>query len=212
MVWGMVIIGYLLGSLNFAFFAGYLLKGIDLRKHGNGNLGATNTNRVLGYGPGIAVLLLDAAKGTLAVWLGMRVADNYEGGIWWLPLLCGLAAIAGHNWPFYLKFKGGKGVATALGVMLMLYPLALLSALAVGILIIAATKYVSLGSMVGAALVPLFIYFYDGSIGVNWWFSIMIGILVVARHHTNISRLLKGTENKLSFKKNPGGGKRNDAN
>jgi glycerol-3-phosphate acyltransferase PlsY len=202
--WLVILGGYLLGSLNFAFFAGYLLKGIDLRKHGNGNLGATNTNRVLGYGPGIMVLLLDAAKGAAAVWLALQVAGGEQ---WWLPLAAGLAAIAGHNWPFYLQFKGGKGVASALGVMLMLYTVPLLLALAIGITIIAITRYVSLGSMVGALLVPLFLYIFEGQISAEWWFAAVIAALVILRHHSNIKRLLAGNENKISFKKNPEGGR-----
>jgi glycerol-3-phosphate acyltransferase PlsY len=203
-----VISGYLIGSLNFAYFAGYILKGIDLRQHGNGNLGATNTNRVLGYGPGVIVLILDVTKGAAAVWLANWLVNEYLTGAstWWLPLAAGLAAIAGHNWPFYLRFKGGKGVATALGVMLMMYPIALLLALFVGILIITWTKYVSLGSMIGATLVPLFIFIFDGEWSVHFWFSVIIALLVIVRHISNIKRLIQGNENKIKFKKNPGGG------
>ncbi len=194
----LILSAYLIGSISFAFFAGHLLKGIDLRQHGSKNLGATNTSRELGAVPGVIVLLLDVAKGVLAVWLASAFIADVP---WWLPLACGLAAIAGHNWPFYLRFQGGKGVATALGVMLTIFQWPLLCALAIGIAVIAVTRYVSLGSMIGALLIPIFIYIFEGQLNAEWWFSVVIAVLVVVRHHSNIRKLLNGTESKLNFKK-----------
>jgi glycerol-3-phosphate acyltransferase PlsY len=194
----LILSGYLLGSLSFAYFAGKLLKGVDLRKVGSGNLGATNTLRELGTLPGVIVLLLDASKGAIAVWLGSTFAAD---GQWWLVLVCGMAAIAGHNWPFYLQFKGGKGVATAAGVMLSLYLLPLLCAMVVALLIMGVTRYVSLGSMIGSMLLPLFVYLFDPQFGPDFWFATFIAALVIIRHHSNIRKLLNGSENKLSFKK-----------
>lgn len=119
-----IVVSYLLGSVSFSVLLAKLLKGIDIRQYGSGNAGATNTLRVLGKGPAILVLLLDVLKGVAAVWLGTWV------GGWgtWVPALCGIAAIIGHNWPLYFRFRGGKGIATTIGVMatLCLWP-ALLS-------------------------------------------------------------------------------------
>ncbi len=199
MVAAFVILGsYVLGSLSFAYFAGRLLKGVDLRKVGSGNLGATNTLRELGTLPGVIVLLLDVAKGAVAVWLGSTFATD---GQWWLVLACGLAAIAGHNWPFYLQFKGGKGVATAAGVMLGIFSLPLLCAMAIALIIIAVTRYVSLGSIIGSFLLPIFVYLFEMKLSPELWFAVLIAAVVILRHHSNIRRLMNGTEKKLSFKK-----------
>ena len=162
---------------------------------GSGNAGATNTLRVLGKGPGTAVFLLDIAKGVLAVWLGIWMAGGD-----WAPVLCGLAAIAGHNWPIYFGFKGGKGIATTVGVMASLAFIPALIAGVIAIILIAITRYVSLGSLILALLLPVFIWLMDKPTAYLWG-SLVICVLAFVRHRKNIVKLLQGKENKLGAKK-----------
>ncbi|GAA3405244.1 glycerol-3-phosphate 1-O-acyltransferase PlsY [Paenibacillus hodogayensis] len=189
-----VVLAYLLGSISFSFLYGKLFKGIDIRKHGSGNAGATNTLRVIGVGPAIAVLLLDAAKGVAAVWIGM--AMGADSGVSYIAALSGLAAIAGHNWPIYFGFKGGKGIATTIGVAATLCLVPALIAGAVAIALIALTRYVSLGSLVFAALIPILVGFMDYPADV-FWATLLIGVFAIVRHRTNIVKLVKGKENKI---------------
>ncbi|MFH5184757.1 glycerol-3-phosphate 1-O-acyltransferase PlsY [Paenibacillus sp. TAB 01] len=198
MVWFVVpiIIGYLLGSISFSYLAGRLLKGIDIRNHGSGNAGATNTLRVLGKGPAITVLLLDAVKGVAAVAIGRWMS----GGDHLIETLCGLAAISGHNWPLYFGFRGGKGIATTIGVMLFLAPMPVVYAGIVAIVTIAVTRYVSLGSLLLTAIIPILIWFMGYPIEV-FWLSILLFAFAVFRHRTNIVKLVKGQENKIGSKK-----------
>ncbi|TDF99820.1 glycerol-3-phosphate 1-O-acyltransferase [Paenibacillus piri] len=195
-----IVIAYLLGSVSFSFLAGKLLKGIDIRNHGSGNAGATNTMRVLGVGPGIAVLLLDAMKGIIAVLLGRWLGDG--GAL--LLVLCGVAAIVGHNWPVYFGFRGGKGIATTIGVMLTLAPLPAVFAGIVCILAIAATRYVSLGSLLFTALLPIFVWFMHFPVEV-FCFSLVVFAFAWFRHRSNIIRLVQGNENRLGSRKNNSG-------
>lgn len=190
-----VVLSYLLGSISFSIVIARWVKGIDIRQHGSGNAGATNTLRVLGKGPGLLVFLLDIAKGIVAVLLGQSFSDNE-----WVPVICGLAAIIGHNWPIWFKFKGGKGIATTVGVIATLAFLPALCAGAVAIATIAITRYVSLGSLVFAVLTPVFILIFYPSV------PILVAALVLCsfaflRHRSNIVKLLQGTENKLGAKK-----------
>lgn len=191
-----IIIGYLLGSISFSYLAGRLLKGIDIRNHGSGNAGATNTLRVLGKGPAITVLLLDAVKGVAAVAIGRWMS----GGDHLIETLCGLAAISGHNWPLYFGFRGGKGIATTIGVMLFLAPMPVVYAGIVAIVTIAVTRYVSLGSLLLTAIIPILIWFMGYPIEV-FWLSILLFAFAVFRHRTNIVKLVKGQENKIGSKK-----------
>lgn len=191
-----IVIGYLLGSISFSYLAGKLLKGIDIRKHGSGNAGATNTLRVLGVGPGVAVLVLDAVKGVIAVLLGSWLGD----GSALLLVLCGVAAIVGHNWPVFFGFRGGKGIATTIGVMLTLAPLPALYAGIVCIVAIAATRYVSLGSLLFTAILPILVWFMNLPIEI-FCFSLVVFAFAWIRHRANIARLLKGQENKIGSKK-----------
>ncbi|GAA4843993.1 glycerol-3-phosphate 1-O-acyltransferase PlsY [Paenibacillus vulneris] len=191
-----IIIAYLLGSISFSFLAGKILKGIDIRNHGSGNAGATNTLRVLGVGPAITVLILDALKGVAAVLVGRWLGQ----GDVLIEVLCGLAAISGHNWPIYFGFRGGKGIATTIGVMITLAPLAVVYAGIVCILAIALTRYVSLGSLLFTALLPLFIWFMREPIEI-FWLSLFVFVFAWVRHRTNIVKLIKGQENKLGSKK-----------
>lgn len=192
-----ILISYLLGSISFSIFAARLIKGIDIRNHGSGNAGATNTMRVLGKGPGITVFILDILKGVLAVWLGRWLGPE---GSEWVPALCGLAAIAGHNWPIYFRFKGGKGIATLVGIMFTLAPLPGLIAGIVAIVVIAITRYVSLGSLIFSLLAPIFIFSLHLSMPLLW-VSIVLCLFAFVRHRTNIVKLMQGKENKLGAKR-----------
>jgi glycerol-3-phosphate acyltransferase PlsY len=190
-----VALSYLLGSVSFSIVIAKWVKGIDIRQHGSGNAGATNTLRVLGKGPGILVFVLDIAKGVAAVLIGRVLGENE-----WIPVLCGLAAIVGHNWPIWFRFKGGKGIATTVGVVATLAFLPALCAGIVAIATIALTRYVSLGSLLFAALTPLFISIFYFSVPLLCA-SLLICIFAFVRHRTNIVKLFQGTENKLGAKK-----------
>ncbi|NLM53249.1 MAG: glycerol-3-phosphate 1-O-acyltransferase PlsY [Firmicutes bacterium] len=185
---------YLLGSIPFGYLAGKLLKGIDIRQYGSGNIGTTNIHRILGLKPAIIVLILDVAKGLLPVLLARYFTDSTT-----LHLVTGFAAIVGHNWPLFLKFRGGKGIATSIGVFIGLAPLVLLIGCIVGGLVIAVTRYVSLGSIIGALSAPIAMIILDMP-PVYIFFGIIICIMVIWRHRENIVRLLNGTENKLGTK------------
>ncbi|REE94261.1 glycerol-3-phosphate acyltransferase PlsY [Paenibacillus taihuensis] len=191
-----ILISYLVGSLSFSILIAKWVKGIDIRQHGSGNAGATNTLRVLGKGPGIAVFLLDIAKGVVAVLLGIYMA----GGDWG-PVLCALAAIFGHNWPVWFGFKGGKGIATTVGAMATLAFIPTLIAGIVAIVIIAITRFVSLGSLIFALLVPIFIWNIGNNPLSYVWAGLIVCILAFVRHRTNIVKLLQGKENKLGARK-----------
>jgi glycerol-3-phosphate acyltransferase PlsY len=191
-----IVIGYLLGSISFSYLYVKLAKGIDIRLHGSGNAGATNTLRVLGVGPAIAVLLLDAVKGIAAVLVGQQLGG--ENG--WIPVLAGMAAVAGHNWPVYFQFKGGKGIATTVGVAATLCFLPTLYAGIIAIVCIALTRYVSLGSLILTGSLPFFL------IGMSKPSELIIASLIMAlfafiRHRSNIVKLIRGKENKLGAKK-----------
>ncbi|MCR8842985.1 glycerol-3-phosphate 1-O-acyltransferase PlsY [Paenibacillus sp. SC116] len=190
-----IIGSYLIGSVSFSVLFAKWLRGIDIRHHGSGNAGATNTLRVLGKGPAICVLLLDALKGIAAVLLGYLVSDDS-----WVAVVCGIAAIAGHNWPIFFRFRGGKGIATTIGVLAVLAFWAALSASVLAILTIVWKKYVSLGSLVFAFLTPVFIwlYQYDSSIFLG---SVLLCLFAFFAHRNNIVKLMKGTENRLGANK-----------
>lgn len=189
--------------MSFSVLLAKILKGIDIRQHGSGNAGATNTLRVLGKGPAILVLVLDVLKGVAAVWIGKWLGgDNV-----WMPGLCGIAAIAGHNWPLYFRFRGGKGIATAIGVLVSLCFLPALYAGIIAILSIVFTRYVSLGSLIFVVLTPVFILIMNFPWSV-FWTSLIICIFAIWRHRTNIEKLVHGRENKLGSGGSRKGGKR----
>jgi glycerol-3-phosphate acyltransferase PlsY len=185
----------LLGSVSFSYLLAKLLKGVDIRHHGSGNAGATNTLRVIGVGPAIAVLVLDAAKGVLAVWLGRWITPDEP----YVAALSGLAAVIGHNWPIFLGFRGGKGVATTIGVMATLAFLPALYAGIVAIAAIAVTRFVSLGSLIFALLLPVlaFALHYPPFIV---WIGIIVCVFAFIRHRSNIVKLVQGKEHKLGTK------------
>ncbi|MEW6075374.1 MAG: glycerol-3-phosphate 1-O-acyltransferase PlsY [Candidatus Omnitrophota bacterium] len=198
------VISYLVGSFPTAYIFGKLLKGVDIRRAGSGNVGATNAFRVLGKGPGIAVLCIDILKGFVAVvflgnssgQLGAVISPQL------FKIILGLACIIGHNWPVFLQFKGGKGVATTLGVLLALA--CTIASLKVILLFLFLTwsvvfllfRIVSLASIVTAAMLPVYAYIFKQPAPVIT-VSILLSLLSIARHHSNISKLLQGKEKRL---------------
>ncbi|MDK8179461.1 glycerol-3-phosphate 1-O-acyltransferase PlsY [Paenibacillus sp. UMB4589-SE434] len=186
---------YLLGSISFSVLIAKWLRGIDIRHHGSGNAGATNTLRILGKGPAIGVLLLDALKGITAVLIGHLVSDAS-----WVAVACGIAAIIGHNWPVFFRFRGGKGIATTIGVLAMLAFVPALIAGMIAIAMIIWKRYVSLGSLIFTGLTPVFILLFrmDTSIFIG---SLLLCAFAFYRHRTNIIKLVKGTENRLGSSK-----------
>lgn len=188
------VIGYLLGSINTSLVVGGI-RGKDIRKHGSGNAGTTNALRVLGKGAAIMVLAGDALKGVAACLIGGLITNDLTG-----VMAAGTGAILGHNWPLYFGFKGGKGVLTSAAVILMMDWKAGLISLGIFAAIVAFTRYVSLGSMVGAALFPVVALLLGrGPLFVT--FATAIAALIIARHRPNIERLRKGTESKLGQKR-----------
>jgi len=195
---------YLLGSIPFGLILAKLFAGSDIRNSGSGNIGATNVARVVGPAAGILTLVLDAAKGAAAVWLAGRFSEQNSTAL----MLAGVFALLGHCFPVWLGFKGGKGVATALGVFLMLSPMAALSALLVFILVSLAWRYVSLGSVSAAAAMPLLMYFlwapgHAPPLVVDFG-TLFAAALVIFKHDANLQRLVDGTEPKFSFGKSRG--------
>lgn len=192
---------YLLGSLPFGLLLGKLFGASDVRKEGSGNIGATNVARVAGPVAGILTLLLDAGKGALAVLLVARYSN--ESALW--MMVAGFCALLGHCFPIWLRFRGGKGVATAAGVFLVLCPMAFLCAVILFVLVVIYWRFVSLGSISAAAAMPLLVYYF--------WaphhappYSIIFGslsaaLLIVYKHDANIQRLVQGDEPKFSFSK-----------
>ena len=185
---------YVIGAIPTSYLLSRLFAGIDLRQHGSGNLGATNLYRVLGWKYAIPAAVVDIAKGFLpVVLLAPRVSDSQL-----FALACGVAAIIGHVFSVFVRFKGGKGVATAAGVMLGLAPLALAVSAAVWVVLVRLTGYVSLASIVAAALLPLSVYALEGSkTPALLWIAATIAAGVIVLHRRNIQRLLKGTENRF---------------
>ena len=184
-------ISYLLGSIPNGLILGKAIWGVDLRQHGSKNIGATNAWRTIGKAGGISIFALDFLKGAVSDYLGLHLGGCELAGV-----LCGILAIAGHSWSVFLAFKGGKGVATGLGVIAALMPMVTLIVFAVWFAIVYFTGYVSLGSIVGAALVPILTLFF----GLHTEFLILgliAAVFIIYRHKSNIERLLKGTESKI---------------
>ena len=186
-----LVLSYLLGSIPNGLWLGRGLWHTDLRKFGSHNTGATNAWRTLGKGPGFLIFFLDMMKGLVSVWLGSVLVGTPIAMI-----LCGICAIVGHSLSIFMQFHGGKGVATGLGVILMLMPVPTLVIFLVWLAIVWKTRYVSLGSIIAAALVPVLAWCFGYS-APYIVFGILAAVLVIARHHANIGRLLSGTESKI---------------
>ncbi len=190
-----IILAYFAGSIPTGLWVGRAMRGVDIRESGSGNLGATNAFRVLGKRLGFTVLLIDVLKGMLPVLLfpGLVGLDSVTPG---QEMLIGGGAIAGHVLSVFVNFKGGKGVATALGVFLAIAPVEMSVILAIGLILIAVTGYVSLASLVGAALLPIFL-FASGRSSSVLIVAIAISIIVIYRHRSNLVRLMQGRENRF---------------
>ena len=196
-------IGYVAGSVPSGLWLGRALRGVDVRAVGSGNLGATNVYRSLGRGIGVATLILDLAKGALPVWLIPRSAIGaaFPGGPEWCALAVGTAAVLGHVWTFLAGFRGGKGVATAAGVVLALDPPAMLICMAAFVTLVAFTRFISVGSMVAAATFPLVVAFQSAH-GVHdplFILALVLAGLVILRHRENLTRLARGEERRFTL-------------
>ncbi|WP_437708654.1 glycerol-3-phosphate 1-O-acyltransferase PlsY [Sorangium sp. So ce448] len=190
-------LAYLLGAIPTGYLFGRFVKGVDLREVGSGNIGATNVLRAFGWGPGLAVLAADVAKGALvagplASWLSVA-----PGG--WVAAAGGLTAVLGHDYTVFLGMRGGKGVATSCGVLLVLAPRSTLATLAVFAVIVRVTRMVSAGSLAGALALPLFLWLLGERGAPALSLSLLLAALVWLKHIPNIRRMLAGTESTISF-------------
>ncbi|MEW6188881.1 MAG: glycerol-3-phosphate 1-O-acyltransferase PlsY [Actinomycetota bacterium] len=205
-----IVAGYLLGSIPFGLIMGKIGYGIDIREFGSGNVGATNVFRVLGTLPGLLVLVGDFLKGALSLLLASYLFPNaptFLGSHEQVVLtdatvvvLAGMAAILGHSWSIYLKFLGGKGVATGAGVLTVLAPNVAGILFLIWLLIVISTRYVSLASITIAFLLPLLMLYFQAGNYPYILFSILATIIIVYKHKPNIKRLLAGEELKLGFR------------
>ncbi|MSP64045.1 MAG: glycerol-3-phosphate 1-O-acyltransferase [Ignavibacteria bacterium] len=208
-----ILISYLLGSIPTSIILSKVFGGIDIREHGSGNAGGTNVVRVLGWKIGIFVMIIDVLKGTVATaWVSqMQLVNSNTVSIFdpfMLSVICGIAAIIGHVWTIFAKFRGGKGVATGMGMMIALSPIDISVGVIIFIIIVSITKYVSVGSMFGVASIVLSIFIRKNIFNAEiqgseilLWSTSLISLFIIFTHRANIKRLLSGTENKFSFKK-----------
>lgn len=210
-----VLLSYLVGSVPGSLWVGKWIYKTDLRQHGSGNPGATNAYRVLGWQAGLLSTLIDMGKGLVsAAWISkIRLdelpvfADGIDGAFI-LPLLAGVAAVIGHMFPVWAGFKGGKGVNTSAGVLLAITPLNILIVFLTFCIVLWATKYVSVSSMIASAMYPVSLLIQRFVFGVPIdntliYFGVFFAAAIILAHHSNIRRLLKGTENRISRMKKP---------
>jgi len=208
-----LLLSYLVGSIPSSIWVGKIVKGVDIRNHGSGNAGATNTFRLLGWQPGVAVLAIDFFKGFASSYWISQFAYHIGSGpvsmfeFWsldpFLSITCGIAAVVGHMFPLYANFEGGKGMATAAGMLCGIEPVSVGITAAVFLIVLLSSRFVSLASLVAAFVYPLVLvalrYGYswdiDGSILI---FAAIIGLAIIVKHKGNIKRLINGTENKIS--------------
>ena len=188
-------IAYLLGAIPFGYLLVKWKTGADVRAGGSGNIGATNVLRTTGRAAGVATLLLDIAKGYLAVWIAGRLTEDCAACL----SLAALAVMAGHAYPVFLKFKGGKAVASFVGAFLRLTPLPLAAVLVVFVVVVAWTRYISLGSIVGAATFPLAVWLIAKPELAVVAASVLAGAFIIYKHSSNIRRLHDGTEHIFAF-------------
>ena len=211
-----VVLSYLVGSIPTSILISRKVRGIDIREHGSGNAGGSNVFRVLGWKYGVLVILLDALKGALAVIL---IARLYLGSFPFpnatpfddftlVQIIAGLAAIVGHIWTIFANFKGGKGIATALGFLITIITVDMLIAFGIFLIVVFVSRYISLGSITAAVSIPLILVARENIFGVDIQsyhtilpFVIAIALLVIYTHRANLIRLLNGNENKISLNK-----------
>lgn len=211
-----ILISYFVGSIPTSIIISRLTRGIDIREHGSGNAGGTNVMRVLGWKQGLLVIILDALKGAFAV---VVVARLHYGGLPFqnvspfddftlVQIIAGIAAVIGHIWTAFAGFRGGKGIATALGMLIMIVTIDMLVGLGIFIIVVFISRYVSLGSIMAAITVPLTLIFRENilhdniqSYGTVLPFVIAVSLLVIFTHRKNVMRLLQGTESRINFRK-----------
>lgn len=200
---GLVILGYLIGAIPFGVIAGRLARGIDVREHGSGSMGMTNVMRTVGKRAGAAVFIADVLKGAGAVALAWPIIGSTSDTFVWGCAAGGVAAVIGHSWPVYIGFRGGRGIATGFGALLVIcWPVALIS-LAVFAIVVSIYRYVSLGSILAAttmllSMIPFVIY--DKEPVASIVFASVVAAIVIFRHRGNIKRLRSGTESKVGHK------------
>ena len=194
------LIAYLLGSIPFSVWIGKTFYGIDVREHGSGNAGATNTLRVLGKKTGFIVLFLDSLKGFLAANVTQLLPLEIEAPLLNYQMLFGMMAVVGHIYPVFANFKGGKGIATLLGVVIAMSWYVSLCCMLTFVVLVWLTKYISVGSMLTCIFSPLYVFAIHGNEMLFIYFCIGIAIMVIYTHRSNIKRLISGTENKFTFK------------
>jgi len=199
-----VAIGYFSGALPWGLWLGRWFRGVDVRTLGSGNLGATNVYRSLGPALGITTMVLDMLKGAIPVWIvgASSLAASFPGGPEWCRLAVGFSAIAGHVWTVFAGFKGGKGVATSGGVVLALSPIAFAVSAGVFVATVALTRYISLGSILGAVAfaAALALLSPSGVASPTFVFGALVALLVIARHRENIARLMRGEERRFALR------------
>jgi len=212
-----IVLSYLVGSIPNSIIISKAVKGIDIREHGSGNAGGTNVMRVLGWKYGVIAILLDAFKGVVAV---VFIARLHYGGMPFenvtpfddftlVQIIAGISAVIGHIWTVFAGFKGGKGIATALGMLIIIVTIDMLVAVAVFAIVVTVSRYVSLGSILAAIAVPLTLVIRENLFHVNIEgygtllpFLIFVSLLVIYTHRKNVVRLINGNENKVNFSKN----------
>lgn len=209
-----VVLSYLVGSIPTSIILSKLVKGIDIRQHGSGNAGGTNVFRVLGWKWGVLTIILDAVKGAIAVIVVARLyLDNFPfsnitpfDDFTLVQIFCGIGAVIGHIWTVFAGFRGGKGIATALGFLLTLVTIDMLLALIVFTITVSLSRYISLGSLAAAVSLPIILVVRENIFGVEIQgyqtllpFIIGLVLLVIYTHRKNIDRILKGSENKISL-------------
>lgn len=211
-----VILSYLIGSVPNSIIISKLVRGIDIREHGSGNAGGTNVMRVLGWKYGLLVIFLDALKGAIAVVIISRLFygplpfenvspfDDFT----LVQIIAGMSAVIGHIWTVFARFKGGKGIATALGMLLTLITIDMLIAVGIFALVVLISRYVSLGSIIAAISVPSTLFIRENLFHVDipgystlLPFIIGVSVLVIFTHRKNLAKLINGSENKISFRK-----------
>ena len=186
-------IAYLLGNFATSYLVSRVAAKIDIRQYGSGNAGSTNVLRVLGAKPAAIAFLGDVLKGTVAVLIGRYLGGSYG------EIIAGIFVILGHDWPIVLNFKGGKGIATTIGLMLPIDPVMVLLILITGVIVITITRYVSLASILGMCIYPIAMIITQKPVEYII-FSLILSAIAITKHRANIGRLIKGTESKLGLK------------